>query len=127
MAIVDDSQNEVIRKAAEPVTSTDYRLKVRAFGDEGDTIRVARTTVTTAATKINFPDVGNNFNMYVKDGYPKLYIGNSSAITSDGTTTVELPPLMKIPVTIPEGGDVEVYGITNADSIVVYVIGIATE
>lgn len=117
----------LIEKVAAAFTDSNGRIEVVSEGVRGNTLQVARTTVTTAATKIDFPEVGTTFEIYVVAGYPKLYLGNQSSITAGGAGTVELPPLMKIPATVLEGNDNEFYGITDASSIDVFVVGVALE
>jgi hypothetical protein len=126
---VDDSMNEVIRKSAEEIRSDRraYKLRTSIYPDETTKFQAKKTTIGTTATKIDFPDEGNEFTIYHVDAGSIVWIGGENSISPNTGDVAALPPSFLFPVYVKSGGDIEIYGVVQSGNVDVYVVGMIVE
>ena len=90
-----------------------------------NTIDPVKTTVTTSATLLDFPDTSDKFVLVHRQVDSVLYIGQTSAITADGARTFPIKANEFFPLNGIIKGDTNFfYGISANASITVYIVGL---
>lgn len=115
MPIVNDSRTKLVgRKRGMHVT------ELPAY----DTLDNTKTTVTTSATLLIFPDEADKFMLVHRDVDSFLYLGNDNTITVDGAGTCPIRAHEMIPLDgIIKGDGNDIYGISDSANITVYILG----
>lgn len=102
-------------------------VRVCDYKEQQNVFQATATSISTTATKIDFPEQGTDFTIYHATSGGILWIGPNSSITAGGSGTAPLPSEFKIDVSVPEGNENDFYAITAEGTIIVYVIGTRRE
>lgn len=108
-------------------TLTNTVVKVHPQDLQTNLFQAVKTNVGTSATKIEFPEEGNEFTIYHVTASTNVSIGPDDQVTAGGAGTAPMPPEFKINVVVKKGNDNGIYGIVSSGTVDVFVIGMLRE
>ena len=96
------------------------RQRTLAVPEDFNSIDVVKTTITTTATQINFPENANYVTLRHHSTTPIFIGGNSSVTTSNGQQVNENDV---VEITVKAGNSNEIYGIVSTGTVVITATG----
>lgn len=93
---------------------------------KSNAFNIKKTTIGTSATKIEFPESGNDFLIYHVTAMTNVWLGKSG-VSVGGSDSAPLPPEILLPLKVFSGNGNNMYGVVNSGSVDIYVVGAVKE